>query len=167
MPQIKAPDLPPRHFKHKIVSMKVILLFISLCLIVSGCATNAEKRMLASGIAFGAGTVIGGASAPADERKEMHAVYWGGILGLATSLAANYYLAEEKETEALREENEKLKMEIKLMSNGPTALLKESTLSGGKSKIKLFKVDQWVNDGPNKKYHRDQVIEVLPVDQGP
>lgn len=117
-------------------------------------------------MAFGAGAIVGGASAPTDEKKEMHAIYWGSILGLATALAANHYFNDELETENLRAENEKLRTEIQMMSAGPSALLKETTVNGGKSKIKLYKVDQWINDGPNKKYHRDQVIEVLPLEKG-
>ena len=57
-----------------------------LCLVLSACATNRQKRWTATGVAFVGGLGIGAASAPANERKELHAVYWGSLLGLATAL---------------------------------------------------------------------------------
>lgn len=143
-----------------------LIALLSLTMLL-GCSTSSKKRNAISGVAFIGGTLVGGASAPPDEKKEMHAIYWGSLVGLSAALISNLYINDDKELESVRDENERLKKELEMMSQGPTSLLKETTTSGGKSKIKLYKVDQWVNEGPNKKYHRDQVIEVIPNEKGP
>ena len=53
------------------------LLVVSLL----GCATNRQNRWVATGGAVALGAGIGAASAPNNERKELHAVYWGALLG--------------------------------------------------------------------------------------
>lgn len=160
-------------FKHRLFYMKHCLLILICCTFISACATNQKNRLATTAVGIGAGALLGAATAPKDERPELHAMYWGGIIGAITAVAANYYFNEEKDLEVLRLENEKLKSQLDFFQNGPATLLKDTTGSAdkkyfqkGKARIKLYKIDQWVDEGPNKKYHRDQMIEIMPLEQG-
>ncbi|KYG62821.1 hypothetical protein AZI87_16225 [Bdellovibrio bacteriovorus] len=154
--------------------MKSSLLLLLVCaLLISACSTNQKSRLATTGIGIGVGAVIGAATAPDDERPELHAMYWGGILGVVTAVAANYYFNDEKDMEVMRLENEKMKAQLDFFQNGPATLLKDTKgpadkkyFQSGKARIKLYKIDQWVDEGPNKKYHRDQMIEILPLEKG-
>lgn len=143
--------------------MKLQSLLLGLCFFISACATNQKSRLAATSVGIGVGAVIGAATAPSDERPELHALYWGGILGVVTAVAANYYFNDEKDLEVMRLENEKLKAELDLFQNRPSTLLKEEIR--GKARIKLYEIDQWVPDGPNKRYHRDRMMEILPLEK--
>lgn len=152
--------------------MKSTCLLLVICFFLSACATNQKSRLAATGIGIGVGAAIGAGTAPDDERPELHALYWGGIVGVVTAVAANYYFNDEKDMEVMRLENEKMKAQLDFFQNGPATLLKETTgkadkkyFQSGKAKIKLYKIDQWVDEGPNKKYHRDQMIEILPLEK--
>lgn len=151
--------------------MKVFPLLLSL-LFCSACATNQKSRLAATGLGIGAGAVVGATSTPKEERVELHSLYWAGIIGVISALAANYYFNDEKDLEVMRLENEKIKAQLDFFQNGPATLLKDTTGSAdrkyfqsGKARIKLYKIDQWVDEGPNKKYHRDQMIEILPLEK--
>ena len=127
--------------------------------------------MAATGTGIAVGALVGSATAPKEERRELHAMYWGGIIGVAAAIASNYYYSDEKDLSVMKLENEKLKAQLDIFQNGSSVLLKETTgkadtryFQSGKAKIKLYKIDQWVDDGPNKKYHRDQMIEILPLE---
>jgi len=149
---------------------KITLLFILTCYLCA-CSTAQKSRLAATAIGFAAGSVIGAATAPSDERTDLHALYWAGLIGVAAAVAANYYFSDERQDEILRLENEKLKAQLDFFQQGPSTLLKETTGTAdknyfhGKAKIKLYQIDQWIDDGPNKKYHRDQMIEILPLDK--
>lgn len=152
--------------------MKSMSLLLGICFLLSACATNQKSRLAATGIGIGVGAVIGAATAPEEERAELHAMYWGGIIGVVSAVAANFYFSDEKDMEVMRLETEKMKAQLDFFQNGPATLLKETTgkadkkyFQSGKAKIKLYKIDQWVDEGPNKKYHRDQMIEILPLDK--
>lgn len=151
--------------------MKSILLLIGFCFL-SACATNQKSRFASTAIGIGVGATIGAATAPKEERPELHSLYWGGVVGVASAIAANYYYSDEKDLEVMKLENEKMKAQLDFFQNGPATLLKDTTGSAdkkyfqkGKARIKLYKIDQWVDEGPNKKYHRDQMIEILPLEK--
>ncbi|HEX7676179.1 MAG TPA: hypothetical protein VF412_18525 [Bdellovibrio sp.] len=151
--------------------MKISALLMSLCLFLSACATNQKSRLAATAVGVGVGGIIGAATAPSDERTELHALYWAGIIGVISAVAANYYWNDERDIDMMKLENEKMKAQLDFFQSGTATLLKETTGSAdkryfqsGKAKIKLYKVDQWVDEGPNKKSHRDQMIEILPLE---
>lgn len=148
------------------------LILLAAALFLSACSTQQKSRLATTGVGIGVGAIAGAATAPKDERPELHAMYWGGIIGVATAIAANYYFQEERDLEVLRLENEKMKAQLDFFQNGPATLLKETKgpadkkyFQSGKARIKLYKIDQWVDEGPNKKYHRDQMIEILPLEK--
>lgn len=142
---------------------------MSLCFFISACATNQKSRLAATVVGVAAGAAIGSSTAPSDERKELHSMYWAGLLGVSAAIIANYYWNDEKDIQLMRLENDKMKAQLDFFQNGPATLLKETRgaadkkyFQSGKAKIKLYKIDQWTDEGPNKKYHRDQMIEILP-----
>ncbi len=152
--------------------LRQLLLFSIAVLLSVGCATNSKSRYLLTGLGMGAGAAIGSASAPKEERTELHAAYWAGLVGVGAALAANLYFNDERDVQLLQLENEKLKSQLDFFKNGHPVLLKDTTgkanpeyFSGGKARIKLFKIDQWTDDGPNRKYHRDEMIEISPIEK--
>lgn len=148
-----------------------------LCLALAACSSPRKSRIaLTSGAAVG-GFAIGGAVAPADERRELHALYWAGLLGVAAAIAGEFYFSEEDDLERVRLENDKLKAEMELMRNANTVLLKqgqgyfkgaagEEYFQGGKAKWRLYQIDRWQREGPNRLYHQDRMVELLPEDDG-
>lgn len=153
------------------------LLVFSLLVIQIGCATNREKRWLTTGAAFTAGLGVGAASAPAGERKELHSVYWGALLGLGAALISQEIFSDEKEVERLALENQKLGLQLNLIQNANSILLREGKgyfksptgeelFSSGKAKWRLYQIDKWVKNGPNQLFHQDRMVELLPLDEG-
>ncbi|UOF02638.1 hypothetical protein [Bdellovibrio reynosensis] len=152
--------------------MKSNILFVLSFSLLCGCATNQKSRIATTVAGFAVGAAIGAGTAPEDERTELHAMYWGGLLGLAGAVASNFYFNDERDLEVMRLENEKMKAQLDFFQNGPATLLKDTTgtadkkfFQSGKARIKLYKIDQWVDEGPNKKYHRDQMIEITPLEK--
>lgn len=150
--------------------MKISLKFLLLTslLVLNACSSAPKSRIAASlaGAGFGAG--VGYATAPEGERKEMHSLAWGGVAGLITAIVANYYFDNDTQSnQNLKIENERLKTQVEfLSSNKKETLLREAKgkSQDGKSntRIKLYEIDEWVDDGPNVKYHRDKKLEVIP-----
>ena len=147
---------------------------VALCLVLIGCATNRQKRLTATGAAFVGGLGIGAASAPANERKELHAVYWGSLLGLATALISQEVFSDERDTERLTLENQKLGMQLDMIQNANTVLLREGKgyfksptgeelFASGKAKWRLYQIDKWSRNGPNQLFHQDRMVELLPI----
>ncbi|UYL09565.1 hypothetical protein B9G69_003135 [Bdellovibrio sp. SKB1291214] len=153
--------------------MKKLISLLCVCFLFSACATNQKSRLAATLAGVGVGAVVGASTAPSDEKPELHAMYWGGIIGVITAIAANFYFNDKTDIDMVRLENEKMKAQLDFFQSGTATLLKETKGSAdrkyfqsGKAKIKLYKIDQWVDEGPNKKYHRDQMIEILPLEKG-
>ena len=153
--------------------------FLVLLLLCSGCATSRDKRVLSTSVAAVAGALVGSSVAPSNERKELHAMYWAGIFGLSTALVSNYVFDESKDVEKFRLETEKLRAELDLLQNARKTLLKEGRgrfktsssseefFQSGQARWRLYEIDQWVKDGPDRLYHRDKMIELVPEGKNP
>lgn len=150
------------------------LFSVLLALIFTGCATSKKSRLALTSGAFVVGAGIGQATAPKDERKELHAMYWGGLLGLTAAIVGQFVYDEEKELETARLENAKLKADLELIQNSNKVLLKEGKgyfksstgeeyFQSGKAKWRIYQIDQWVKDGPHKLFHQDKMVELVPV----
>lgn len=151
--------------------MKLQILLLGFCLFASACATNQKSRLAATAIGIGVGAGIGAGTSPEDERPELHALYWGGIVGVVTAVAANYYFNDERDIEVMKLENEKMKAQLDFFQSGTATLVKQGKgkadkrfFQSGKAQIKLYEIDQWVDDGPNRKYHRDMMMETVPLE---
>lgn len=141
--------------------MKSSCLLLAVPLLLTSCASNTKSRLATTGVGFGVGAVIGSASAPDDERPELHALYWGGLVGVAASVAANYYFNDEKQREFMEIERDKLQAQLEVCQKGPTPILQaEKTAKKGKARINIFKVQEWIPHN-NKMYRCDQMIETV------
>lgn len=149
-----------------------------LAALLPACATNNQKRLALAGTSFAVGTAIGAASAPADERKELHAVYWGALMGLGAAIAGNYLFNDETDLAILSRENQKLKAELDLIQTGTKILVDqgkgkfknpvgETDFQGKKAHWKIYQLDRWSKEGPNRLYHQDKMIEITPIGEAP
>lgn len=152
---------------------KLISILLALA-VLNACSTSQKSRTAVTLAAFSGGAGIGAATAPEDERKELHAMYWGGLLGIGAAIVSNYYFNDQHELEKLVLENDKLKAEMELVQNANKVLLKEGQgyfknssgeeyFQGGKARWRLYQIDKWTKDGPNKLYHQDRMVELLPI----
>jgi hypothetical protein len=138
-----------------------------------GCSTPTKSRMAATTIGFSSGLIVGGSTTPVGERQDMHALYWGGILGIISSFASNYYFNDQDALQNSQLENEKLRAEIELFKNANKILVKEGSgyfknaqgeeyFKSGKAKWRIYQIDKWSKDGPNHLYHQDKMVELIP-----
>jgi hypothetical protein len=149
-------------------------LVLGVCaLALVSCATNSQKRNLLTLGAFAAGAAVGAATAPKDERQDLHAVYWGAIAGLGAAVIGNSLYNDEASIELLQKENKKLQAEMDLIQTGNKILLDqgngkfknpvgETEFQGKKAHWKMYQVDRWSKEGNGRLYHQDRMIEILP-----
>ena len=160
-------------FKRLTFLTRALILF---SFVLGGCATPRQSRIATTVAGFATGAAIGYSTAPTGERKEMHAMYWGGIMGLASAIASNYYFSEEVQVQNYQLENSKLKAELDLVQNANKVLLKEGKgyfknssgeefFQSGKARWRIYQIDQWKKDGPNRLYHLDRMVELIPTEQ--
>lgn len=143
---------------------------------LSGCATNRENRWAMTGGAVAVGLAVGSAASPGEERKELHAVYWGALLGLGASLLSQEIFSDAKEIERLKAESMKKDLQLDLIQNSQTVLQREGKgyfkspsgeefFSGEKAKWRLYQIDKWVKNGPNQLIHQDRMVEIVPLEK--
>lgn len=158
-----------RSFRVTVLSVLAIASFLPL-----GCATHRGNRWLSAGAGVGTGFLVGSATAPAGERKELHSVYWASLLGLTASLIAGEVFSDEAQVEKLTQENKNLGLQLELIQNAGNVLLREGKgyfksptgeelFSSGKAKWRLYQIDKWVRSGPNQLFHQDKMVELLPL----
>ncbi|CAN5463991.1 hypothetical protein BH10BDE1_BH10BDE1_08390 [soil metagenome] len=170
-------------------SAMLLRTMVVFCLVAFqvGCATNQQKRWAITGSAVAVGLAVGSASAPENERKELHAVYWGALLGLGAALISQEVFSDSKEIERLTLENQKQNLQLDVMQSANTVLLREGKGSfkagekggetngsaaaigavsnqGSKAKWRLFQIDKWVKGAPNQLIHQDKMVEITPLE---
>jgi hypothetical protein len=154
----------------------IITTLTATSLITTSCSTPSKNRIAATLGGFTVGAAIGAATAPTGERQDMHAMYWGGILGLGSAVASNLYFSEEALVKTSQLENDKMKAELELIQNANKVLIKEGkgyfkNSSGeeyfqtGKAKWRIYQVDKWSKDGPNRLFHQDRMVELVPTSE--
>ena len=141
----------------------VSIIFITVFIV--GCATNSQSRWAVMGIAAPIGAGVGALSVPEDEKPEFHALTWGAIFVAAAAIAGGYYYNDDKEIERLRGENERLRVltkspKFEFITEGQ-GYFKETFSKGEKKPVKwkVYKMDRWIPDGEDRKYHQDMMIE--------
>lgn len=178
-----------RHSVPQVGLLRSLPMLMVAVLFSFGCASMSarEKRWTAAGTGVLAGSIMGAAVTPGGERRELHSSYWGAMLGLASYFAADLLISDSEQSAALRLENEKLGLQLQVIQNANTVLLKEGngyfktgsgasgpsggsgsgedlfSGSGKKAKWKLFQIDRWVKEGPSRLYHQDRMVELVPV----
>lgn len=143
--------------------------------LLSACGTNSKKRDTWIVGSFAAGAAIGAASAPKDERQDMHAVYWGALAGVGAALITNSLYNDEDQIGLLQKDNQKLKAELDLIQTGNKILLDqgkgkfknpvgETELGSKRAHWKIYQLDRWTKEGPDRVYHQDKMIEITPLE---
>lgn len=161
--------------------MKKILAGL-LILNLSSCATHRKSHLALMGSGFAAGAAGGALSSPNNEKKEVHAALWGGLLGLALGVAGLYLFDSEELINREKAERENLELELvkfkelkgpKLLGKG-TGLFKDSLPEEAQKFIRpgewrKYSVDQWVQDSsnPNTWLHYDLMYEFIPPSLSP
>ena len=146
--------------------------------LLTACSTPTKKRNSLIAEAAGLGAVIGAATAPEDERQDVHAAYWAAILGVGAAIAGNYLYNDEIENETLRKENQKLKADLDLFQTGQKVLLDQGNgkfknpegnteLNGQKAHWKVYQVDRWSREGAHQLNHQDKMVEITPLEKAP
>lgn len=151
-----------------------LILAIVLGIAATGCASNRANRWITTGAGVATGFAVGTATAPAGERKELHSVYWAALVGLGAAVVAGEVFSDEAEIAKLRQENKNLGLQLELIQNANTVLLKEGKgyfksptgeelFSSGKARWRLYQIDKWVRSGPNQLFHQDKMVELVPL----
>ena len=142
-----------------------LLIYICTLSIFGGCATGQKSRLMLMGAALPIGAGVGAATAPSDERPDFHALTWGATFVALSALFGNYYFSNEEELKKLRQENSflKNKPKFKLITKGKGVFKTPFSQKGQKEvQWKVYKIDQWIPDGENRKIHQDLIIEKIP-----
>ena len=96
-----------------------------------------------------------------------------GSVGLAAgALVSTLLFDPDQKIESLNQENQKLKSEIDQINNplpefSSTAFLNSKIPDKYKNLIspgewRVYKLDQWVEDGENRMLHQDKMMELIP-----
>lgn len=152
---------------------KVFLIFGAAAVFSCSQSPKKNQRMQWTGGAFVTGAILGAATAPKDEKPEVHAMYWGSMLGLATAIAAQYYIHDEDNYHKLKDENEQLKNELDLIQNAKQSLIDQGqgqfknptddpNRKGQRAQWKVYEINKWIKDGPNRLIHQDKLVEIVP-----
>lgn len=146
---------------------RIVFLLFSM---LSCATTNQSKRLELAGTGFLSGLAIGAANTPQDEKKELHAMYWGSVFGLTAAIIGNFIYDDNKDLSYLKQENAKLKSDLELFQNGNKVLLEQGQgqfknqpqLVGKKANWKVYQIDKWSKESDNKLLHQDKMIEITP-----
>lgn len=167
-------------------SSKIVIHWAVMFVVIGcqlGCATNRQNRWLATGSAVAVGLTVGSTNAPENERKELHAVYWGALLGLGAALISQELFSDAKEIERLTLENQKQSLQLDIIQNANTVLLREGkgtfkpgvgvdlgvsgpidSKTGARAKWRLYQIDRWVKGSENQLIHQDKLVELIPIE---
>ncbi len=149
------------------ISLRNQLLVVILSMTLASCATNSQSRWVTIGIAAPIGAGVGALSAPRKEKPEFHALTWGALFAAGAAIFGNYYYNDDKEIERLRSELDLLKNpQLEILTQGEGYF--KDPITGNKSenlvKWKIYKIDKWVSDGKNTKYHQDLMATTEKVE---
>ena len=148
--------------------MKRLIVILVVCVAQVNCATNSKTRWALMGASAPIGGAVGYASAPDNEKKEAHALLWASIFALGAAIVGNYFYSDDDKLKELQAENDKLKdiPKFEVISEGEGRFVSPNHKEQN-AKYKIKKIDVWVNDGPDTKYHQDLKLEriVLPTNK--
>ena len=143
--------------------MKLLIIMVTASLLVlNGCSSMGKNERLrwnitAAGVA--AGAAGGAAFAPKDEKKEVHALNWAGIIGLAAAAYAMIFHSDRKEIRKLEEENYSLKNKPDFeVLDEFNARLKKPLFRGGPTEgdWQYQKINNWLRVDEDTLIHQDR-----------
>ena len=135
---------------------------LCLLIVLSGCSTmgkNERFRWNITGAGVIAGAAGGAALAPKDEKREVHALNWAGIIGLLAAGYAMFYHSDKKEIKKLEQENYTLKNQPDFeVLDEFNARLKKPLFRGGPTDgdWQYQKIDNWLKVDENTLIHQDR-----------
>lgn len=167
------------------VSLVILNGFVATAL--SGCASmsNRTKTILTmSGVGLAAGT-IGALTAPEEENPLAHGMLWSASGAAAAGVVSLFLYDSEARFAEVEAKNKKIAVELaSYKKQFEPQLISEEALSmngariggggaGGKlqgrlhgivspGSVKVYKLDQWIDEGENVLIHQDQKIELVP-----
>ncbi len=147
---------------------------IRLCFItyflLSSCATTPKEKIIQHILI---GTAIGFiAGQSRDQNKLANGIMFAGAAGTASGLASVYYSDLDTESKRIKEENQKMKVELEKafspelvhqtsgMMNSKIPDKYKSMINPGEWKV--YSLDQWIEDGENRLIHQDKMMELIP-----
>lgn len=148
--------------------MRCVFIKTMVILLLTGCSTTTKEGMRWNIVGAGvlAGAMGGAAFAPEDEKREVHALNWAGIIGLGAAVyamifhsdkdhikkleAENYVLKNKPDFEIVDEFNAKLK--APLFKDGPT-----------NGTWEYRKIDRWIRVDENQLIHQDREFKKKDV----
>ena len=140
--------------------MKKLISIIVLSSILTACATNRKSKWLMVGVAAPVGAGVGALSAPHDEKTEFHAITWAGIFFAAATILGDYYYNDDKELANLRSKIKSFENpKFELITEGTGSFKDPLTKNSSPVNWKVYKIDKWVSDGEDTKYHQDLMIK--------
>jgi len=140
-------------------------LYISILtsvLVLNGCSSMGKSERLrwnitAAGVA--AGAAGGAVFAPDNEKKEVHALNWAGIIGLAAAVFAMIFHSDRKDIRKLEEENYTLKNnpDFEILDEF-NARLKKPLFRGGPTEgdWQYQKINNWLRVDEDTLIHQDR-----------
>lgn len=142
--------------------MKRILGFIFAgVFVLNGCSTATKEgvryNIVAAGV--GVGAASGAVFAPKDEKREVHALNWAGIIGLLAALYSMVFHSDKEHIKKVEDENYKLKNtpDFKVLDEFQAELRKPLYRGGPtEGKWQYRKVNRWIPDGEDRLIHQDR-----------
>lgn len=156
---------------------------ILVCIItfsLGACATARQSQLATMGGAAVVGTAVGALSAPNGESGALHGALWGGIAAAAAGVASLFIFDNDKDNDRLKRENDEFKKQIQTYKEkSEPKLIGSGGEPSGKpvpeslrhlvrpGSWKLYKLDNWIQDGDSRVIHQDKLLEVEPSQIAP
>ncbi len=163
---------------HSMKFIKIISwwgMFLILSLSNLSCATRSQSRWMAMGAAAPVGAAVGALSSPGNEKPEFHAFAWSSFFVAVAAIIGGYYYNDDEELQQMNQRLGDLNHEVKKLNSEVIRLKhppKFELITEGKGyfkyphkkdknlvKWKVYKVDKWIPDGEDTKYHQDLMIK--------
>lgn len=136
-----------------------------------GCGHGSKKeKSLWVGAGFSSGAAIGAATAPSNEKPEMHALYWGSLLAVGAAILIEFY--HEREAAVLKSQNQTMEIQLNNLRNSSKTLLSEGVVKSDSNlfnskvskgtKYRLFEVNDWEVQSQNEVRNIKKRLELTP-----
>ena len=145
------------------------ILLLSMSILTS-CATTTREKILRNIIVAGsAGYLIG---IQREENKNAYGLLYASSAAAGAALITTYLYDDDSEAERLVNENKKLKQELEKVYSPSLVYQGSGTMNGkvpekyknlvNSGELKIFAMDEWIEDGENRLIHQDKMMELIP-----
>lgn len=158
-------------------------LAIALVILSTGCATfsNRTKGIIATVTASAGGAAVGVATAPVNERPEMHGIMWGAVAGLATAIVSQFIFDEGARSSEFERRNEILRKELEVFRPETASASKPEEMQAGLARMNdqlpesvkglvragkwthtKFPSDKWIQKGDHYLVRECEAFTLIP-----